>query len=75
MAFADSVLILVLVEDGFGVLRSGRRHLQNPLGLNPCFSGRWFRRRSYYFSYRRHKNVLILVLVEDGFGADAQLQC
>ncbi len=38
------VLILVLVEDGLGGILDG---LFNPIviGLNPCSSGRWSRRR------------------------------
>ena len=37
-----SVLILVLVEDGFGVSAESRP-LRALFRLNPCFSGRWFR--------------------------------
>ena len=38
-----SVLILVLVEDGFGAPQKSAAAKRRPR-LNPCFSGRWFRR-------------------------------
>ena len=39
------VLILVLVEDGFGVFVDSAIAPQVKYSLNPCFSGRWFRRK------------------------------
>ena len=39
----QEVLILVLLEDGFGVNQEERQWPQI-LRLNPCSTGRWFRR-------------------------------
>ena len=45
-----TVLILVLVEDGFGVLRHTDDTSVIVGRLNPCFSGRWFRRFNHLVS-------------------------
>ena len=42
VAIAKAVLILVLVEDGLGVLKVIDKK-QKGLSLNPCFSGGWSR--------------------------------
>ena len=39
------------------------------MGLNPCFSGGWSRRRQPGSRKNKILMVLILVLVEDGLGA------
>ena len=39
----NTVLILVLVEDGLGVVKNGKKN-HNHNRLNPCFSGGWSRR-------------------------------
>ena len=60
------VLILVLVEDGLGVVQDGSGNYT--LGsLNPCFGGRWSR-RALTCVLDGDMPVLILVLVEDGLG-------
>ena len=66
VVIVNQVLILVLVEDGFGGLMQTAK-LVFLRCLNPCFSGRWFRRKPIDF-IPNPIVVLILVLVEDGFG-------
>ena len=63
----NDVLILVLVEDGFGD-PSHPCTVYSWNCLNPCFSGRWFRRDQASGTADQAAKVLILVLVEDGFG-------
>ena len=60
----DTVLILVVVEDGL-VLLLKILLLRVKRCLNPCCSGRWS--RTHHFSEDWYKiPVLILVVVEDG---------
>ena len=40
-----TVLILVLVDVGLGLLHTGAVSIKNTNGLNPCFSGCWSRTR------------------------------
>ena len=64
------VLILVVMEDGFGVVKNFMNKAE-VRGLNPCCNGRWFRR---YIEYNKSQknSVLILVVMEDGFGGNME---
>ena len=59
------------MEDGFGARAANVAALEAK-GLNPCFSGRWFRSLRNFAVEVITLSVLILVLVEDGFGAPAK---
>ena len=50
---ADSVLILVVMEDGLVLVAQGCRVITASKGLNPCCNGRWSRTRPY-------KTILII---------------
>ena len=55
---AALVLILVLVEDGLGVLRQKQYMTSNKHSLNPCFSGGWSRRVMAHGEIVREGNSL-----------------
>ena len=70
LKLAQTVLILVLVEDGLGVKGGKEPIVPNPPCLNPCFSGGWSRSATKDGDTFKVAAavVLILVLVEDGLG-------
>ncbi len=62
------VLILVLLEDGIGVDCFPTKYGYSWECLNPCFTGRWYRRQFKKGVLYSIYEVLILVLLEDGIG-------
>ena len=67
----STVLILVLVDDGLGVIIIVQSIYQTQ-SLNPCFSGWWSRRQWWNQLLRCSSFVLILVLVDDGLGDERE---
>ncbi len=68
-----TVLILVLLEDGIGGVLDAQDVTDLGQSLNPCFTGRWYRRWNHQQDIYFLKVVLILVLLEDGIGVHVSL--
>ena len=69
------VLILVIAVDGLGVEELKRDYRKQLLSLNPCYSGRWSRRKINQGIKVNYKTVLILVIAVDGLGDSNKTSC